>query len=177
MSALRVVIADDEPLARRGLEEVPMSLLRLYCSLPDSPPACRWALVNEDRDTVVGEGDLSTLPRHTRRVQVVLPASQVAPMTRIQLARDRAMAQTAREALRPGQTVRLVAGHQHVRRDIGVPQHLPAGLQVKSVRLLAGGKSLPGESFDSVWATEALPDKDYCAGLREQFKKPGAAKP
>lgn len=54
-----------------------MSLLRLYCSLPDPPPACRWALVNEGRETVVGEGDLGTLPRHARRVQVVLPASQV----------------------------------------------------------------------------------------------------
>ncbi|GAB2664021.1 type II secretion system protein GspL [Arenimonas aestuarii] len=54
-----------------------MSLLRLYCSLPDSPPACRWALVNEGRDTVVGEGEFSTLPRHAQRVQVVLPASQV----------------------------------------------------------------------------------------------------
>lgn len=54
-----------------------MTLLRLYCSLHEPPPACRWALVNEGGDTVVGEGELSTLPRHVRRVQVVLPASQV----------------------------------------------------------------------------------------------------
>lgn len=54
-----------------------MSLLRLCFLLSDPPPACRWALVNEDRDTVTGEGDLATLPRHAQRVQVVLPASQV----------------------------------------------------------------------------------------------------
>ena len=54
-----------------------MSLLRLYCSLAEAPPACRWALVNAGRDTVVGEGELATLPRHASRVQVVLPAAQV----------------------------------------------------------------------------------------------------
>ena len=54
-----------------------MSLLRLYCSLAEGPPACRWALVNDDRGTLAGEGELATLPRHARRVQVVLPASQV----------------------------------------------------------------------------------------------------
>lgn len=59
------------------MEKVSVSLLRLYCPLSEPPPACRWALVNDGRDTVVGEGDLSTVPRHAQRVQVVLPASQV----------------------------------------------------------------------------------------------------
>ncbi|MBW8311956.1 MAG: hypothetical protein K0M64_07940 [Rhizobium sp.] len=54
-----------------------MSLLRIFCPLSEPPPACRWALVNEGRDSVPGEGDLSALPRHARRVQAVLPASQV----------------------------------------------------------------------------------------------------
>ncbi len=98
-------------------------------------------------------------------------------MTRIQIARDRRMADTLAKAVQPGKVVVLISGSVHADKQLGVPQHLPAGLQVKSVRLLAGGKSLPGESFDSVWGTEALPDKDYCAGLREQFGRPAAIKP
>ena len=107
----------------------------------------------------------------------LLPEGQITPMTRIQIARDRRMADTLAKAVQPAKVVVLISGSVHADKQLGVPQHLPAGLQVKSVRLLAGGKSLPGESFDSVWTTEALPDKDYCAGLREQFRKPGAAKP
>ena len=107
----------------------------------------------------------------------LLPEGQITPMTRIQIARDRRMADTLAKAVQPGKVVMLISGSVHADKQLGVPQHLPAGLQVKSVRLLAGGKSLPGEAFDSVWTTEALPEKDYCAGLREQFRKPGAAKP
>ena len=107
----------------------------------------------------------------------LLPEGQITPMTRIQIARDRRMADTLAKAVQPAKVVVLISGSVHADKQLGVPQHLPTGLQVKSVRLLAGGKSLPGESFDSVWTTEALPDKDYCAGLREQFRKPGAAKP
>ena len=105
----------------------------------------------------------------------LLPEGQITPMTRIQIARDRRMADTLVKALQPGKVVVLISGSVHADKLLGVPQHLPAGLQVKSVRLLAGGKSLPGEAFDSVWATEATPDKDYCAGLREQFRKPARA--
>ena len=106
----------------------------------------------------------------------LLPEGQITPMTRIQIARDRRMADTLAKAVQPGKVVVLISGSVHADKQLGVPQHLPAGLQVKSVRLLAGGKSLPGETFDSVWGTEATPDKDYCAGLREQFGRP-AAKP
>jgi uncharacterized iron-regulated protein len=102
----------------------------------------------------------------------LLPEGQITPMTRIQIARDRRMADTLAKAVQPGRVVVLISGSVHADKQLGVPQHLPAGLQIKSVRLLAGGKSLPGETFDSVWGTEALPDKDYCAGLREQFGKP-----
>ena len=107
----------------------------------------------------------------------LLPESQITPMTRIQIARDRRMADTLAKAVQPGKVVVLISGSVHADRQLGVPQHLPAGLQVKSVRLLAGGQTLPGESFDSVWATEAAPDKDHCAGLRAQFAKPATAQP
>jgi len=102
----------------------------------------------------------------------LLPEGQITPMTRIQIARDRRMADTLAKAVQPGKVVVLISGSVHADKQLGVPQHLPAGLQVKSVRLLAGGKSLRGETFDSVWGTEATPEKDYCAGLRQQFGKP-----
>jgi uncharacterized iron-regulated protein len=107
----------------------------------------------------------------------LLPEGQITPMTRIQIARDRRMADTLTKAVQPGKVVVLISGSVHADRQLGVPQHLPAGLQVKSVRLLAGGQGLPGESFDSVWATEAAPDKDHCAGLRDQFGKPATRQP
>ena len=106
----------------------------------------------------------------------LLPEGQITPMTRIQIARDRRMADTLAKAAQKGKVVVLNSGSVHADKQLGVPQHLPAGLQVKSVRLLAGGQVLPGETFDGVWPTEALPDKDYCAGLRQQFGQP-AAKP
>ena len=53
----------------------------------------------------------------------LLPESQIAPMARIQIARDASLAQTAQEALRSGQTVLLVAGNGHVLRHLGVPTH------------------------------------------------------
>lgn len=99
----------------------------------------------------------------------LLPEPQLAPMARIQLARDRAMAQTALDALRPGQTVLLVAGHQHVRRDIGVPQHLPPGQALRVVVALAGADASAGAAADRVWRTPATPPVDHCAELRRQW--------
>ena len=73
-------------------------------------------------------------------------------MTRVQIARDRAMAAVVAQAVVPGKTVLLLAGGGHVDAALGVPQHLPPGLQVRSLR----------------WPEQA-PQKDYCAGLREQM--------
>ncbi|MDB5845258.1 MAG: hypothetical protein JWP79_2568 [Polaromonas sp.] len=106
----------------------------------------------------------------------LLPESQIQPMTRIQIARDITMADTLHQLLLPGKTVVLLAGSGHVDRRLGVPQHLRADLSAKSLHLRAGDASGPGgeASFDSVWATPALPDTDYCAGLKAQM--PSAAK-
>ena len=54
-----------------------MSLLRIHGSLFDPPQWCQWALVNEGRESVTGEGPLAELPRHAGRVQLVIPAAQV----------------------------------------------------------------------------------------------------
>lgn len=94
----------------------------------------------------------------------LLSESQIKPMTRIQIARDREMAHTVAQAVRAGGTVLLLAGSAHVDTVLGVPQHLPSDLRVRSVGMVAG--DAPGPAFDSVWRTPALPAKDYCAGVR-----------
>ncbi len=82
----------------------------------------------------------------------LLPERQIPPMTRIQIARDRSMAQTLAEASRPGKTVVLVAGAGHVDPELGVPHYLPPGVRVRQLVLP------PHET-----------GKDYCAELRKQL--------
>ena len=102
----------------------------------------------------------------------LLPESQIAPMTRIQLARDQTMAQAAAQALIPGKTVVLVAGNGHVRRDLGVPLHLPASVDHKVVMAQAGaGQNASAPSSDAVWLTPALAPRDHCAELKQQMQK------
>lgn len=96
----------------------------------------------------------------------LLPESQIRPMTRIQIARDQAMAETVTAALAPGKTVVLLAGAGHVDRTLGVPRHLAPGLRLRAVRLSAGPPEGGAADFDAVWTTPALPPRDYCAELR-----------
>jgi uncharacterized iron-regulated protein len=101
----------------------------------------------------------------------LLPESQIGPMTRVQIARDRAMAQTIVKARVAGKTVLLLSGAGHTAKALGVPQHLPSDLAVKTVQLRAGGTPHPPRepgAFDAVWQTPALPEKDYCAAFRAQ---------
>lgn len=96
----------------------------------------------------------------------LLPESQILPMTRIQIARDRAMAQAVVKAKVPGKTVLLVSGAGHGNKQLGVPQHLPTDVSVKAVRMRAGPPDDGDRAFDAVWPTPALPEKDYCADLK-----------
>jgi uncharacterized iron-regulated protein len=103
----------------------------------------------------------------------LLPETQIAPMTRIQLARDRAMAQTAVGALRPGRTVLLIAGNGHVQRDLGVPRHLPPDQSHRVVIALArdAAAAAPEASAqaDRVWITPPRPPQDHCADMKRQL--------
>jgi uncharacterized iron-regulated protein len=88
----------------------------------------------------------------------LLPESQIGPMTRMQIARDRALAQTLAAAVVPGKTVLLLAGGRHIDEQLGVPLHLPPGLHVVAA-------PLPPQPQR----------KDYCAELEQQMKpRPGA---
>ncbi len=103
----------------------------------------------------------------------LLPESQITPMTRIQIAKDISIASNLTKAVLPGKVVVLLAGSGHVDKQLGVPQHLAGSVATKAVRLRAGDAA-PGdraESFDAVWATPALPEKDYCAEFKAQMKK------
>ena len=111
----------------------------------------------------------------------LLPESQIAPMTRIQLARDEAMARTVESRLVAGRTVLLIAGGGHVRRDLGVPRHLPASLMSKVVLAQAGpadiaSKNIADRGFadpadvDLLLRTPATPPIDHCAALRKSMR-------
>ena len=90
----------------------------------------------------------------------LLPASQLAPMARVQIARDRMMARTVVAAAVRGQTVLLLAGAGHVDPSLGVPRHLPPSLTVRSLVLPPTG---------------AAPAKDHCADLRRQWRRAAPA--
>jgi len=89
------------------------------------------------------------------------------PMLSIQLAKDASMAY-AMSGFAPAL---LVAGGQHVRRDVGVPVHLQR-LKPKAdilvVQLLEIGEAvaLDEGQADFFWFTEAMPAKDYCAEVK-----------
>lgn len=105
----------------------------------------------------------------------LLPETQIVPMVRVQIARDVAMAHTITQALRPGQTVVLLAGAGHADRQLGVPRHLPVRITVQSLQLRAQPPGTEAErpgAFDQVWATTPLAAKDYCAALQPQNPRP-----
>ena len=107
----------------------------------------------------------------------MLPESQITPMTRVQIARDLAMAQTLRAAAQPGRTVLLLAGRGHVDRSLGVPRHLPREFRVKSVEI--GPDKAPDApdliaNFDRSWPAAAGPDIDHCAQFQLQRPQPAS---
>lgn len=135
--------------------------------------AMRDAMAHEALDTHLPATALEQQRERIRNGHCnLLPASQIAPMTRIQIARDAAMARTVTGALRPGKTVLLVAGGGHVARGLGVPTHLPPGVRGVAVQMAPGQPDGPARAdADVVWETPALPAKDHCASLEQQFRR------
>ncbi len=102
----------------------------------------------------------------------LLPDDRLLPMLRVQLARDASMAGAIMDVAVPGKTVLLIAGGGHVSREVGVPTHLPARLQVRTVLAVAGpAREESAGQVDWVWETAPLAPHDYCSELRNQFKR------
>ncbi|RYF78979.1 MAG: hypothetical protein EOO29_18605 [Comamonadaceae bacterium] len=113
----------------------------------------------------------------------LLPASQIAPMARIQIARDASLARTAQAARKSGRTVLLIAGGGHVLRSVGVPTHWPTDLRskvalaqsgqaraaIKNDAKGGGGVNADGDT-DELIETPALPPSDACAELRAKWR-------
>ncbi|WP_291487997.1 ChaN family lipoprotein [Acidovorax sp.] len=98
----------------------------------------------------------------------LLPEAQIAPMARVQIARDARMARTAQEALQPGQTVLLIAGAGHVLRSLGVPTHWPERLRSKVLLAQAGiAQAAIKTEANAVVETPPLPPGDPCEALRQ----------
>lgn len=114
----------------------------------------------------------------------LLPESQIAPMARIQIARDASMAQAAEEAVHPGQTVVLIAGGGHVLRSLGVPTHWPEKLVSKvalalteQARAAIKTDARADTDADTLIETPALPPHDACAKLRETLRPAPRSQP
>jgi uncharacterized iron-regulated protein len=151
-------------------------------------PSMRAAMAESELDQLLPADALKAQQHAIRSGHCdMLPETQIAPMTRIQIARDRAMAQTLASMVAPGKTVVLLAGARHVDRRLGVPQHLPAQVLTKVVTMRAApaaSQPPPAQDVrlavesDQVWATAPVPAKDYCAEMKLRSAQPsGAAKP
>jgi len=116
-------------------------------------PSLRTAMTDPSLDSLLPEPALKAQQEAVRVGHCgLLPEAQIGPMTRVQIARDRAMAQTLAQAAVAGKTAVLLAGAAHVDPALGVPRHLPASLRVDA-------RTHPPEP----------PKKDYCDDLRRQM--------
>jgi len=107
----------------------------------------------------------------------LLPEKMITPMSNMQIAKDHLMA-TQMLKVKEGGKAFLIAGNGHVRKDRGVPYYLQQRLI--NQRILVVGiieeTALNSEQdqfslYDTIWTTEATPEKDYCEGLRKKFGK------
>ena len=100
-------------------------------------------------------------------------------MTRIQIARDLAMAQAVMKAPRPpSRTVLLLAGAGHVLRSVGIPAHLPDELNTRVLVAAVEGSEVatslrrPGGSAetDLLWVSPHQTERDHCSELRQRMR-------
>lgn len=100
----------------------------------------------------------------------LLPESQIAPMARIQIAKDISMARTLERVHTPERATLLLCGRVHADRLQGVPLHLARTARVVSVHLRsADSPQADTGAFDLQWLTAATPPRDYCGELKAQW--------
>lgn len=141
----------------------------------------REAMTDTGFDALLPAAALQTLQQSIRQGHcTLLPEPQVAPMARIQIARDISMARTVVKLVQPGKTVLLVAGSGHVDKTLGIAQHLPADLRIKTV-LMHGDPIANTDQylaqFDEFWPTRPAPQGDHCADFLAQRKKAETTEP
>jgi len=110
----------------------------------------------------------------------LLPTAQEPGMVRIQIARDRSMAQVAAAALRgapTGSKVLLLAGAMHVSRDRGVPLHVHRQMPTDAPAMHVVVFSAAGDGLiaDERRPARFTPQQDHCEGLRKRLAAPPAA--
>ena len=138
--------------------------------------ATRDAMADAALDSAVDERARAILLRAVRDGHCgLLPEAQLPGMLRVQIARDRSMAQALRDALAAaaGRQVLLYSGAEHAARDRGVPLHLQAaGLPAHSIRSVAYGDAGgdAAASFDERRAAVETPGPDHCEALRKQLE-------
>lgn len=132
----------------------------------------RAVMADPRLDTVLDPSSLDRLRERVREGHCdLLPAHQIAPMARVQIARDKAMAHTVQTALRAERSVVLIAGNEHVRKDMGVPRHLPSALPFKVLQATPESTAVPtAQQSDAVWRSPPRQETDHCAALREQWR-------
>lgn len=112
----------------------------------------------------------------------LVPREHLEPMIRVQAARDASLAEAMIRAGEAADGAVLIAGGQHVRKDIGAGFHLADRFGIRDVASIAlleqsdADPAMPDlaltRKFDFVWITaRAHPDKDYCADLAARFGK------
>lgn len=126
--------------------------------------------------------DPATLARIADAVRIghcdLLPAAQLPGMVRVQIARDRAIAEVAAAAARAAPadaTVLLLTGAQHAARDRGVPRQLAGIDPTLPVHVVLFGEPTPGLQADEHRAAVVTPQPDHCESLRRQLAAPKPA--
>ncbi len=106
----------------------------------------------------------------------MLPPSQFPAMVRVQQTRDQRMANSIMGRGSASKRA-LIAGNFHVRRDLGVPNYIPASAgDVVSLAFMEVDPTSADPQdymqqfsaiapYDYVWFTPAVSAEDYCAGL------------
>lgn len=140
-------------------------------------PELRAAMGRTELDALVSDAARERLREAVEQGHCgLLGAAQLPAMARMQIARDRRLAETvwtARHGARGGQVVVLHAGAQHVATDRGVPLHLVAlGVPPAQMHSVAfGDVDLP---VDERRPARHEPQPDPCEALRAQVaKRPG----
>jgi uncharacterized iron-regulated protein len=138
--------------------------------------AMRAAMADDTLDTRVDTAVRERLADAVRSGHCnLLPAAQEPGMVRIQIARDRSMAEVSGVALQaaPKQTtVLLLTGAMHASRAHGVPLHLPPAAPLRVVLFGTAGDGLIADERRDAQLT---PQPDACEALRKRLAAPAAA--